>query len=321
MNCEVSMNILITGGAGFIGSNAARYFAERGHRVTVLDNLLSGYYENISDLADEKKISFYRDDIRNSETLNRIFTEQKIDTCINYAALISVAESTEKPELTEDINVKGIINLLKISGERGIKTFVHASSAAVYGDSEVLPKKEDMLPEPKSPYAVSKLAGEYYNRYFGGIHGFSAINCRFFNVFGPRQDPGSQYAAAIPIFIQRALLGKDITIFGDGEQVRDFIYVEDLVSAIDYLMGNSGRFPSGSVFNLGYGEHISINRLVKKIIAATGSSSQVVYDDPRPGDIRLSYASVDKLMKLGWSKTSGFEKGLEKTLEWFRGKV
>ncbi len=311
------MNILITGGAGFIGSNAARYFAEKGHRVTVLDNLLSGYYENISDLAEEKKISYYRDDIRNTEIVKKIVTGQGIDTCINYAALISVAESTEKPELTEEINVGGIINLLKVCGENRIKTFVHASSAAVYGDSEVLPKEEDMLPEPKSPYAVSKLAGEYYNRYFAGIHGFTAINCRFFNVFGPRQDPGSQYAAAIPIFIRRALTEKDITIFGDGEQVRDFIYVEDLVSAIAYLMENSTRFPSGSVFNLGYGEYISINELVKKILAATGSGSKVVYDDPRPGDIKLSYASVKKLLGLGWKKTTGFEKGLEKTLEWF----
>jgi UDP-glucose 4-epimerase len=315
------MNILITGGAGFIGSNAAHYFVERGHRVTVLDNLLSGYYENISDLADEKKISYYQDDIRNTPVIQKIVSEHEIDTCINYAALISVAESTEKPELTEEINVMGIINLLKVCGENRIKTFIHASSAAVYGDSEVLPKEEDMLPEPKSPYAVSKLAGEYYNRYFAGIHGFTAINCRFFNVFGLRQDPGSQYAAAIPIFIKRALLGSDITIFGDGEQVRDFIFVEDLVSAIDYLRENSTRFPSGSVFNLGYGEYISINELVKKIIAATGSGSKVVYDNPRPGDIKLSYASVEKLLQLGWKKATGFEKGLEKTIEWFRSRV
>jgi UDP-glucose 4-epimerase len=315
------MNILITGGAGFIGSNAAHYFAGKGHRVTVLDNLLSGYYENISDLADNEKISYYEEDIRNTGILKKIVTEHEIDTCINYAALISVAESTEKPELTEEINVMGIINLLKVCGEKGIKTFVHASSAAVYGDSEVLPKTEEMLPEPKSPYAVSKLAGEYYNRYFAGIHGFTAINCRFFNVFGPRQDPGSQYAAAIPIFIRRALRENDITIFGDGEQVRDFIFVEDLVSAIDYLIENSGRFDSGSVFNLRYGEHISINELVKKIIAATGSGSKVVYDDPRPGDIKLSYASVEKLVRLGWKKTAGFEKGLEKTMDWFKSRV
>lgn len=312
------MNIMITGGAGFIGSNAAHYFVGKGHRVTVLDNLLSGYYENISGLADEGKINYYQDDIRNTGVIKKIVNEHGIDTCINYAALISVAESTEKPELTEDINVKGIINLLEVCGENRIKTFVHASSAAVYGDSEILPKEENMLPEPKSPYAVSKLAGEYYNRYFAEIHGFKAINCRFFNVFGPRQDPGSQYAAAIPIFIKRALLEKDITVFGDGEQVRDFIYVEDLVSAIAYLIENSTRFPSGSVFNLGYGEYISINELVKKIITATGSGSKTVYDDPRPGDIKLSYASVEKLMQLGWKKTTGFVKGLDKTIEWFR---
>lgn len=312
------MNILITGGAGFIGSNAAHYFSSKNHNVIVLDNLLSGNYDNISDLVNGNKIKYYEADIRDRDALKRIFSENKIDTCINYAALVSVAESTEKPSLTEDINVNGIINLIEFCGKNKIKTFVHASSAAVYGDSEVLPKVENMLPEPKSPYAITKLAGEYYNRYFASIYGFYAINCRFFNVFGPMQNPESQYAAAIPIFLKKAIQNKEITIYGDGEQVRDFIYVEDLISAIEFLITNSSDFESGSIFNLGYGEFISITDLVKQIVEMTGSKSKIVYSDPRQGDIKLSFASVDKLLDLGWNKNVGFQKGLEKSKEWYK---
>lgn len=310
------MNILITGGAGFIGSNAVEYFLGKNHNIIVIDNLLSGHYKNISKLVDEKKITYYEADIRDKETVEKIVLQHGIDICINFAALISVAESTEKPLLTEDINVNGLINVLEACGKNKIKTFVHASSAAVYGDSQELPKRETMAPEPKSPYAVTKLAGEYYNTFFADKYGFKAINCRFFNVFGPRQDPKSQYAAAIPIFLERAIANKDITIYGDGEQTRDFIYVKDLISAIDHLIQNTPE-EKVNAFNLGYGEFITINEIVKKIITMTGSKSKLLYTDPRPGDIKYSYASIDNLAGTKWQKQTGFDRGLEDTKDYF----
>ncbi len=312
------MNILISGGAGFIGSNSADFLIKKGNRVIIADNLLSGFYKNISGLADKERCVFYEADIRDGAAMEKIFIDHKIDACINFAALISVAESTEKPKLTEDINVNGMINLIEICGKHRIKYFVHASSAAVYGDSQELPKREEMVPEPKSPYAITKITGEYYNRYFSQVYGYNAVNCRFFNVFGPRQNPESQYSAAIPIFIKRALQNRDITIYGDGGQTRDFIFVGDLISAIYYLMENSEKNRENPTFNLGYGKFITINDLVKMIIRLTGSSSKIIYENSRPGDIKYSYASVEKLMNTGWVENSGFDKGLMDTIEWYK---
>jgi UDP-glucose 4-epimerase len=312
------MNILITGGAGFIGSNTALHFSERGHGVIVMDNLLSGSYSNISDLVDQEKVKYYENDIRDSDALHVIFSENVIDVCIHFAALVSVAESTENPKLTEDINVRGMLNLLEFCGKNKIEIFTHASSAAIYGDSEELPKVEHMAPLPKSPYAISKLSGEYYNNFYASIYGFKAINCRFFNVFGPKQNPESQYAAAIPIFIKQALLNEDITIFGDGEQVRDFIFVSDLISAINFLIDNSTKSQDNNTFNIGYGTFISIHELAQLIIDLTGSESKIVYSEKRPGDVKYSYASVERLTGLGWGAQVGFERGLAITADWFR---
>jgi UDP-glucose 4-epimerase len=319
------MNILITGGAGFIGSNAVEYFIKKGYRVTVLDNLLSGRYENIKQFVDDGKIDYINNDIRDETTVKRIFSNGRIDICVNFAALVSVAESTENPQLTEDINVKGLINLLRYGGENRLKVFVHASSAAVYGDSQELPKIETMIPQPKSPYAISKITGEYYNRYFSTLYSFKAINCRFFNVFGQKQSPDSQYAAAVPIFIKRAVKNSEIIIYGDGEQTRDFIYVNDLISAIDFLIDNSlaGREFEFPAFNLGYGSFITINNLAKKIVDITKSKSAIRYESPRPGDIKLSYASTEKIMNLGWGRANliGFDAGLKKTIGWYEKNI
>ncbi len=310
------MNILIAGGAGFIGSNSTHYFLDKGHRVTVVDNLLSGFYHNIENLNNNSKFTFIQLDICNRENLEKIFSNEDFDICINFAALVSVAESMDKPELTEKINVEGLLNLLDLGGKNGIKKFVLASSAAMYGDSQILPTTEIMAPEPKSPYAITKIAGEYYNTFYANKYGFEAINCRFFNVFGPRQSPQSQYAAAIPIFITRALKHDSITIFGDGEQVRDFIFIEDLISAIDYLIHTEKHDPLP--FNLGYGKFISINELASLIIDISKSSSQMIHQDERAGDIKLSYASVERLRQLGWKEHMGFKKGLDKTIEWYK---
>jgi UDP-glucose 4-epimerase len=311
------MKILISGGAGFIGSNSVDFFARKGFSIVVIDNLLSGFYKNIADLVDKGSVKFYEADIRDQVSLEKIFRENTIDICINFAALVSVAESTEKPKLTEDINVNGMINLIESCGKNRVKHIIHASSAAVYGDSEELPKNEDMVPVPKSPYAITKLAGEYYNKYFSHMFGYNAVNCRFFNVFGPKQNPDSQYAAAIPIFIKRAIGNKDIMIYGDGGQTRDFIFVKDLISAIFFLVENPGRLHDNTTFNLGYGNFISIIDLVKLIIEITGSRSKIVYSDPRPGDIKYSYASVNKLKMTGWVEEYGFDKGLKETIQWY----
>ncbi len=318
------MNILITGGAGFIGSNASDHFAEKGWNVIILDNLLTGRGENICHLTENGKALFIEGDIRDDDLVGKIFREYRIDVCLNCAALVSVAESVSNPGLTESINTGGIINLLRQGGNAGIRVFVHASSAAVYGENPELPKREEMRPEPKSPYAVSKISGEYYNSYFASVFGFTPINCRFFNVFGSRQNPNSQYGAAIPTFIKCALTNEEITIFGDGKQTRDFIYVNDLVRAIDFLVDRAIHTPAIDfpVFNLGYGNFITINDLAGKIITLTNSNSKVRHEQPRPGDIKHSYSSTDKLWSLGWGSSAiGFEKGLAETIEWYRSTI
>jgi len=309
------MKILIAGGAGFIGSNSVDYFLKKGHTVVVVDNLYSGNYDNIKSHVDNGSIEYFKESVCDIDKLKDIFLKHDFDLCVNFAALVSVVESAENVELTEEINTKGLINLLKLSGENGVKAFVHASSAAIYGDNPVLPKIETMRPEPKSPYGISKLTGEYYNSYYASIYGFSGINFRFFNVFGPRQNPNSAYAAAVPIFIRRALNNQTITIYGDGTQTRDFVFVEDLISAIDCVV-SSGKV--NDIINVGYGESISINDLVKMIIELTGSKSIIEYKPARGMEVLHSYSSVDKLKSYGWSPGSGFINGINRTIEWMK---
>lgn len=310
------MNILITGGAGFIGSNTAEYLVDRGHTITIVDNLSSGFTKNIAHLLSNKSVRFFNVDIRDKEQIKEILSSSSFDICINYAALISVAESFYNPLLTEEINTIALINLYDLCGQKGIKKIIHISSAAIYGDSPELPKKEDMLPVPKSPYAVTKLSGEYYNSFFASRYGYIPVNFRFFNVFGRRQNPESQYAAAVPIFIRKALSGDNITIYGDGCQTRDFIYVDDLVSAIDSVAIRGNNF-SGT-FNVGYGKYISIKEIAEFIIKKSGSFSKILFADERPGDIKHSYSSIDNLKRTGWSPEIGFEEGIIRTIDYFR---
>lgn len=315
------MTYLITGGAGFIGSNAVDYFIQKGESVIVLDNLLTGFESNIKGHFDNASFKYYKGDIRDSSIINKIFYENIIDVCINFAALISVPESIEKPILTEDININGLINLLKICGENRIKCFVHASSAAIYGDNPILPKVENMIPEPRSPYAISKIAGEYYNNCFSHIYKYKALNFRFFNVFGPRQNPKSAYAAAVPIFIKKIIDGENIVIYGDGEQTRDFVFVKDLLSAIDFMINkslNNGELKQ--VYNLGYGNSMSINSLVKTIKFILKSDILEDFEEIRDGDIRHSYASIDNILNEGWKPIYGFKYGLNETISSFRKK-
>ena len=302
------MRILITGGAGFIGSHLVEHFQGKATEIRVLDNLRSGYRKNL----DGFDHSFIAGSITDPQVVEDAVSG--VDCIFNLAALVSVPESMERPLETVDINVKGLLNVLDAASRHGVKKVIHASSAAVYGDNPTVPKTEGMLPEPKSPYAITKLDGEYYLNLHRRPGILDTCSFRFFNVFGPRQDPNGAYAAAVPIFIGRALAGDEITIFGDGEQTRDFIYVKDIVSA---LVFGAEKSLSG-IFNVGYGHQMTINDLAGRILALTGSPSEIRHLPDRPGDVKHSRASVEKLFSAGWQPAHTMEEALAATIALMR---
>ncbi|MBI4979387.1 MAG: SDR family oxidoreductase [Spirochaetes bacterium] len=303
-------NVVVTGGAGFIGSHIVEESVKHGDTVTVYDNLHSGYMKNIEPFM-KSGVRFVKGDIMDERKMVKVF--DGADTVYHLAALISVPESMQKKTDYVRVNTIGILNVLEAVRKAGVSNVVHSSSAAVYGDNPVVPKRENMLPEPKSPYAVTKLDGEYYCTMYRKEYGINATALRYFNVFGPRQDPKSQYAAAIPIFVSKAVKGEDITIFGDGEQTRDFVYVKDVAQG-NMLAARTG----GDVFNVAWGKKITVNDLAKKIIAITGSKSRIVHLAERPGDIKHSVADNKKIVnELGFTPTSDLDKGLAATVEYF----
>lgn len=302
------MRILITGGAGFIGSHLAEFYQGRA-KVRVLDNLCTGHRHNLEGL----EVEFMEGDVTDDTAVGRAVAD--CDLVVHLAAMVSVPLSMEQPRECVRINTLGTLALCEAAADAGVKKLVLASSAAVYGDDPVLPKEECLVPAPTSPYAVSKLDGEYYLEIFRREGRLSTAALRFFNVFGPRQDPHSPYAAAFPAFVERALGNEPITVHGDGLQTRDFIFVKDIVSALAYV----GENPVEGVFNCGYGEAIAILDLARSIIAELGSTSSVVHGPNRPGDVKHSRASVEKLKAAGWRPPHGFVNGLEETLrEWPR---
>ncbi|MEI6890607.1 MAG: SDR family oxidoreductase [Pontiella sp.] len=303
------MRVLVTGGAGFIGSHIVEHFQGKAD-VRVLDNLRSGYRENLEGLEHD----FIDASITDRDAVREAV--QGIDYIFHMAAMISVPESMQNPMECVEINTKGTLVVLEEAAKAGVQKMCFSSSAANYGDNPVMPKVETMLPEPKSPYAITKLDGEYYCDMFSREGRLKTGVMRYFNVFGPRQDPGSAYAAAVPIFIAKAAKGETITIFGDGEQTRDFIYVKDIVAANVFLAMNDT--PPG-FFNVAYGGRLTINDLAKKIIKLTRSSSKIEYAPERSGDVKHSMASVDKISKVGFEPTSSFEAGLKNTIEYFMG--
>lgn len=302
------MRILITGGAGFIGSHLVEHFQGKATEIRVLDNLRSGYRKNLDGLDH----TFIEGSITDPQVVEGAVSG--VDCIFNLAALVSVPESMERPLETVDINVKGLLNVLDAASRHGVKKFIHASSAAVYGDNPTVPKTECMLPEPKSPYAIAKLDGEYYLNLHRRPSILDTCSFRFFNVFGPRQDPNGAYAAAVPIFIERALRGEEITVFGDGEQTRDFIYVKDIVSA---LVFGAEKSLSGT-FNVGYGHQMTINDLAGRIISLTASPSEIRHLAERPGDVKHSRASVDKLFSAGWQPAHTMDGALAATIALMR---
>lgn len=306
------MKILVTGGAGFIGSHIVEHYQESGAEIRVLDNLRTGYRHNLDGLRHH----FIEGSVTDREVVRQAVAG--VDYVFHLAAMVSVPESMANPGECVDINVRGLLNVLEEAAAAGARKLVFASSAAVYGDNPAVPKTEAMLPEPTSPYAITKLDGEHYLGMFQREGLLETAALRFFNVFGPRQDPLGAYAAAVPIFIAKALRGEDLTVFGDGGQTRDFIYVKDIVGALVFAAETAGV---GGVFNAGYGGQITINELANQIIRATGSSSRIVHAAERPGDVRHSRASADKLRAAGWAPRHSLEDGLAATQEFFQSKA
>ena len=302
------VKVLVTGGAGFIGSHLVEHFQGKAN-VRVLDNLRSGFKKNLEGFDCE----FIEGSITNRDMVKEAVKD--VDYVFHLAAMISVPESMENPTGCVEINTQGTLIVLEEAAKAGVKKLCFSSSAAIYGDNPIVPKIEDMLPEPKSPYAVTKLDGEYYCQMFQTEGWLNTACMRYFNVFGPRQDPKSQYAAAVPIFIDKALKNEPIVIFGDGDQTRDFVYVKDVARANAYLAQTDGL---SGVHNVAYGKSITVNELAKKIIELTGSKSEIQYADERPGDVKHSMAAVDKLNAAGLILNDRFDDGLADTIGYFK---
>jgi UDP-glucose 4-epimerase len=303
------MKILVTGGSGFIGSHIVEHYQGQAAEIRVLDNLRTGYRRNLEGLEH----TFIEGSITDAVLVREAMTG--VDLVFHLAALVSVPESMAKPKECVDLNVHGLLNVLEAAAEAGVRKLVFASSAAIYGNNPDVPKMEEMLPEPQSPYAVTKLDGEYYLDLFRRERGLETAAIRFFNVFGPRQDPKGAYAAAVPIFIEKALRNEDLTIFGDGSQTRDFIYVKDIVGALAFAAETPGVT---GVFNAGYGGQMTIRELAERVIAAAGSSSEILHAPARAGDVMHSRSSAAKLLATGWTPQHALDGALAETLGEFR---
>lgn len=304
---------LVTGGAGFIGSHLVESLVAQGKDVRVLDNFLTGKKENIAEFLDE--IDFIEGDIQHLETCRKAVAE--VDFVFHQAALPSVPRSIANPLLANAINVGGTLNILMAAKEAGVKKVVFASSSSVYGDDPHLPKKEGTEGAPLSPYAVTKLVGEKYMLIFSQLFGLGTVSLRYFNIFGPRQDPHSQYSAVIPHFITLLDRGESPTIFGDGEQSRDFTYVANVVKANMLALESEGI--SGEVFNIACGDRITVNSLFEKIRDLLRKDIAPVHGDPRPGDVRHSFADITRAKKkMGYEPAVSFDDGLKETVQWYK---
>lgn len=304
---------LITGGAGFIGSNLARKVVSEGGEVVVLDDFSTGYESNLQDIKNE--ITVVKGDICDMQTVRR--ATRGVDYVSHHAAVVSVVRSVEDPQRTSEVNVAGTLNCLVAAREAGVKRFIFAGSSSAYGDNPTLPKREDMKPEPLSPYAVSKLAGEMYVKVFNDVFGLPALTLRYFNIFGPYQDPTSQYAAVIPIFITRMARGESPVVYGDGEQSRDFTYIDNAIQA--NLLALKADGAPGRVFNVACGDRFTLNDLIGRLRKLMSSSVEAAYEAPRPGDVRHSLGDISLASEImGYRPIVTFEEGLKRTVMWFR---
>lgn len=303
------MRVLISGGAGFIGSHIAEKLSGEGHEVRILDNLSSGRRENLAGFAERVELTV--GDIRDAELVGRL--TEGCELVFHQAAIVSVPYSVEHPQESHDVNIQGTLNVLQAARACGVRRVVYACSAAVYGEDPRLPKREDMAAAPISPYGIEKITGEYYGQAFHQLYGLETVSLRYFNVFGPRQDPGSPYSGVISVFSDRVLSGVAPVIFGDGEQYRDFVYVDNVVQA--NLLAASVPQAAGRCYNVGCGGKTTLNELAQILGRIAGREVQPQYAEPRPGDIRESVADISRAQdELGYAPTLGVEEGLARLL-------
>lgn len=305
---------LVTGGAGFIGSNIVHALVARGEAVRVLDNFSTGSWANLAEVRD--RIEVIEGDVRDPSVLQRALAG--VEYVSHQAALRSVPRSVDDPLSTDAVNTHGTLQLLVAARAAGtVKRVVYASSSSVYGDSPALPKEEDQTPAPISPYAVSKLAGEYYCRTFTRLYGLETVSLRYFNVFGPRQSPESKYAAVVPLFIRAALRGEPLVVHGDGEQSRDFTYIDNVVQA--NLLACTQPNVGGEVFNVACNERHSVLEIAHTVARLVGKPIEIEHTPPRAGDVRHTQASIAKAQRLlGYQPAVGFEEGMRRTVAWLR---
>ncbi|MEP0846481.1 MAG: SDR family oxidoreductase [Phycisphaerae bacterium] len=304
---------LVTGGAGFIGSHIVRSLVADGLRVRVLDDFSTGRRRNLADVA--QRVEVIEGSICDPAAVKSAM--RGVETVFHLAARSSVPRSVEQPAETNEVNVNGTLNLLLAARDAGVRRFVYSSSSSAYGETPKLPKVETDAPAPLSPYAVSKLAAEHYCTCFAKVYGLATVSLRYFNVFGPRQDPNSPYAAVIPAFLSRMVRGQRPVIFGDGEQSRDFCYIDNVVAANRLAARAEGL--SGEAVNIACGERTTLNAIVRTINELLGARLEPEYREPRPGDVRHSLADIDAARRvLGYRPQVMFGDGLRRTLEWYR---
>ncbi|MBU9713328.1 SDR family oxidoreductase [Evansella tamaricis] len=309
------VSYLVTGGAGFVGSNIVETLLKKGARIKVIDNFSTGKRENIKEFIHD--IELIEGDITDYKTVEDAVSGT--DIIFHQGAVPSVPKSVKNPIRTNNANVTGTIHLLHAAVKQKVSRFIYAASSSAYGDTKVLPKREDMPANPMSPYAISKHVGELYCRVFYQIYGLETISLRYFNVFGPKQDPLSEYAAVIPKFISSILKEEAPTIFGDGNQSRDFTFIENVIHA-NLLAANADRL-NGEVVNIGSGKRTDLNKLLMNINEMMGTNLKAEYKEDRPGDVKHSLADIAKAEKIiGYKPIIPFEKGLKHTLDWYQKK-
>jgi nucleoside-diphosphate-sugar epimerase len=307
---------LVTGGAGFIGSHIVERLVREGHHARVLDDFSSGKESNLESFRGE--IELIKGDIRDATLVKEAM--KGVDIVFHEAALGSVPRSVADPLTTHEVNMTGTLNVLLAARDAGVKRVVYASSSSVYGETPVLPKSEDMTPQPLSPYALSKLVGEHYASVFKHVYGFEVVALRYFNIFGPRQDPESQYAAVIPRFITALLEGRAPLVYGDGLQSRDFTYVDNVVDA--NLLASEASGVAGQAFNVACGGRYTLLDLLARLKEILASDIEPIHEASRAGDVRDSQASIEAAERaLGYRVSVGFEDGLRKTVAWYRKQI
>ena len=305
---------LVTGGAGFIGSHISAALLAKGARVRIIDDLSTGYLDNVGEVGGD--VDFVQASVADETALRKALED--VELVFHEAAIPSVPRSVENPRQTHIASVDSTFSLLLAAKERKVRRLVYAASSSAYGDQPTLPKVEDMLPDPLSPYAVAKLVGEYYCQVFTRVYGLETVSLRYFNVFGPRQDPSSQYSGVISRFIAALLSGKQPVIYGDGEQSRDFTYIANIVDA--NLKAAETSKGIGSIINVANGERITLNQLLQELkILTNRNDARVDYQPPRAGDVRHSLADVTRARELlGFQPRVGLKEGLQQTIDWWK---